>query len=96
MEEKVLEVINELRPFLMNDGGNIEFVKIEGNILYITLQGACRNCPMQEITLKDGSKMMLSAYLTQYDVVDHLTNKKIEIGKSYKRHMACWQRVKIS
>lgn len=50
----------------------------------------------QEITLKDGSKMMLSAYLTQYDVVDHLTNKKIEIGKSYKRHMACWQRVKIS
>ena len=50
----------------------------------------------QEITLKDGSKMMLSAYLTQYDVVDHLTNKKIEIGKSYKRHMACWQRVKAS
>ena len=33
MEEKVLEVINELRPFLMNDGGNIEFVKIDGNIL---------------------------------------------------------------
>ena len=50
----------------------------------------------QEITLKDDSKMMLSAYLTQYDVVDHLTNKKIEIGKSYKRHMACWQRVKTS
>lgn len=50
----------------------------------------------QEINLKDGSKMMLSAYLTQYDVVDHLTNKKIEIGKSYKRHMACWQRVKTS
>lgn len=50
----------------------------------------------QEITLKDGSKMMLSAYLTQYDVVDHLTNKKIEIDKSYKRHMACWQRVKTS
>ena len=54
MEEKVLEVINELRPFLMNDGGNIEFVKIDGNILYITLQGACKHCPMQEITLKDG------------------------------------------
>ena len=59
MEEKVLEVINELRPFLMNDGGNIEFVKIEGNILYITLQGACRNCPMQEITLKDGIEQMI-------------------------------------
>lgn len=54
MEEKVLEVINELRPFLMNDGGNIEFVKIDGNILYATLQVACKHCPMQEITLKDG------------------------------------------
>ena len=54
MEEQVLEIINELRPFLMNDGGNIEFVKIEDNIVYITLQGACANCPMQSLTLKDG------------------------------------------
>lgn len=54
MEEKILEVINELRPFLMNDGGNIEFVKLEDNIVYVKLQGACAGCPMQEITLKDG------------------------------------------
>lgn len=50
----------------------------------------------QEITLRDGSKKMLSAYLTDYDVIDHLTNKAIKIGKSYKRHMACWQRTKSS
>lgn len=54
MKEKVLEVINDLRPFLMNDGGNIEFVKIEDNILYVRLQGACMGCPMKEFTLKDG------------------------------------------
>ena len=54
MKEKVLEVINDLRPFLMNDGGNIEFVKIEDNILYVRLQGACIGCPMKEFTLKDG------------------------------------------
>lgn len=48
----------------------------------------------QEITLRDGSKKMLSAYLTDYDVIDHLTNKAIKIGKSYKRHMACWQRTR--
>ena len=35
MKEKVIEVINDLRPFLMNDGGNIEFVKIEDNIVYV-------------------------------------------------------------
>ena len=54
MKEKVLEVINDLRPVLMNDGGNIEFVKIEDNILYVRLQGACIGCPMKEFTLKDG------------------------------------------
>ena len=54
MKEKVIEVIDELRPFLMNDGGNIEFVKIEDNIVYVRLQGACMGCPMREVTLKDG------------------------------------------
>lgn len=54
MKEKVIEVIDDLRPFLMNDGGNIEFVKIEDNIVYVRLQGACMGCPMREVTLKDG------------------------------------------
>mgnify|MGYP004616384577 FL=1 len=54
MKEKVLEVINYLRTFLMYDGGNIVFVKIEDNILYVRLQGACIGCPMKEFTLKDG------------------------------------------
>ena len=35
MKEKVIEAINDLRPFLMNDGGNIELVKIENNIVYV-------------------------------------------------------------
>ncbi len=54
MNDKVIEVIDDLRPFLMNDGGNIEFVKIEDNIVYVRLQGACMGCPMREVTLKDG------------------------------------------
>ena len=54
MKEKVLEVINDLRPFLMNDGGNIELVKIEDNIVYVVFEGACKGCPMREITLKEG------------------------------------------
>lgn len=54
MKEKVIEAINDLRPFLMNDGGNIELVKIEDNIVYVKLQGACMGCPMREVTLKEG------------------------------------------
>ena len=57
MEEqisKIKEVIDKLRPFLINDGGNIEFVKYEDNIVYIRLLGACANCQMIDLTLKDG------------------------------------------
>lgn len=54
MKEKIEEVINELRPFLMNDGGNIELVKIENDIVYVSFQGACAGCPMRQITLKEG------------------------------------------
>ncbi len=52
--EKINEIINRLRPFLINDGGNIEFVKYENNIVYIRLMGACANCQLIDITLKDG------------------------------------------
>lgn len=52
-KNKVIEVIDELRPFLMNDGGNIEFIKLENNIVYVKLAGACLNCSMIDITLKD-------------------------------------------
>ena len=53
-EAKIIEIINRLRPFLVNDGGNIEFVKYENNIVYIKMMGACSNCQMLDLTLKDG------------------------------------------
>ena len=59
MEEEVKNIINELRPFLMNDGGNINFVKIEGKIVYISLKGACLYCSMQDITIKDGIERII-------------------------------------
>ena len=52
--EKIIEVIDQLRPFLINDGGNIEFVKYENGIVYIKMIGACANCSMIDLTLKDG------------------------------------------
>ncbi len=59
MEEDVKNIINELRPFLMNDGGNINFVKLEDNIVYISLQGTCLYCSMQDITIKDGIERII-------------------------------------
>lgn len=59
IENKIKEVIDYLRPFIMNDGGNIEFVKYENNIVYVKMQGACADCNMQDLTLKDGLFMAI-------------------------------------
>ena len=53
-QEKIIEIIDKLKPFLINDGGNIEFVKYEDNIVYIKMMGACANCQMLDVTLKEG------------------------------------------
>ncbi len=53
-EQKIIEIIDKLRPFLISDGGNIEFVKYENGIVYIKMTGACANCQMLDFTLKEG------------------------------------------
>lgn len=58
-ENKIKEIIDKLRPFLINDGGNIEFVKYEDKIVYIKMVGACANCEMMNFTLKDGIEMAI-------------------------------------
>ena len=52
--ENVEKVLDELRPFLMADGGNVEVVEIDGPILKVRLQGACGSCPSSTMTLKMG------------------------------------------
>lgn len=59
IEKKILQIIDNLRPYLISDGGNIEFVKYEDNIVYIKMQGACANCQMLDITLKDGIESVI-------------------------------------
>ena len=48
---KIKDTIEKLQPFVINDGGLIEYVKYEDNILYIKLSGACQGCPFVDMTL---------------------------------------------
>ena len=52
--ENVETVLDELRPFLMADGGNVEVVELDGPIVKVRLQGACGSCPSSTMTLKMG------------------------------------------
>ena len=55
----IKEIIEKIRPFLISDGGNIEFIKYEDNIVYVSLLGACAGCAMIDITLKDGIEELI-------------------------------------
>lgn len=54
IEEKIKEMIEQIRPYLNMDGGDIEYIKYEDNIVYIKLYGACTNCLLQDNTINDG------------------------------------------
>lgn len=59
IEERIKILIEKIRPFLMSDGGDIKYVKYENNILYISLIGACKDCSLIDVTLKDGIEEMI-------------------------------------
>ena len=59
IELQIIALIDKIRPFLISDGGNLEFVKYEDGIVYVRLSGACKECSMIDITLKDGIEEMI-------------------------------------
>ena len=52
--ELIKKVIEEIKPYLNNDGGDIEFIKYEDNYVYVKLFGACSHCGYQDYTLNNG------------------------------------------
>lgn len=56
---KVKAIIEELKPFLISDGGSLEFINYKDGIVYVKLGGACEGCVFLDITLKDGIEQMI-------------------------------------
>ncbi len=63
LETKVINVLNQIRPYLQQDGGDLAFVELtDDNVVKVQLQGACGSCPYSRMTLKDGvEKAMIKA-----------------------------------
>ncbi len=59
IEKKIITVLDKIRPYLQNDGGNVEFVKYENGVAYVKLIGACSNCPLADHTLESGIETAL-------------------------------------
>lgn len=50
---KIQNVINRIRPYLQNDGGDAEFVKFENGVVYVRMLGACIGCGSVDVTIKE-------------------------------------------
>ena len=59
VENRIIAVIDKIRPFLISDGGNIEFVKFEDGIVYVKMMGHCSECQLIDVTLSEGIEMAL-------------------------------------
>ncbi len=69
MEEKIKIIIEELKPFLNMDGGDIEFVKYEDHYVYVKLKGHCVDCLGQDFTLKNYILNMLQSEVEEIEGV---------------------------
>ncbi len=59
IEKRINSVIDDLRPYLLSDGGDIEFIKYEDGIVYVSMKGVCAECGMLDITLYEGIENVL-------------------------------------
>ena len=70
--ENVETVLDDLRPYLMADGGNVELVELDGPIVRLRLQGACGSCPSSTMTLRMGIERRLREFIPEIAEVEHV------------------------
>ena len=69
LKENVEKALEEIRPFLMSDGGNISLVSIDNNIVKVQLEGACISCSVNQMTLTNGVEATIKRYAPQIEKV---------------------------
>ncbi len=70
--ENVETVLDELRPYLIADGGNVELVEIDGPTVKLRLQGACGSCPSSTMTLRMGIERRLREFIPEIAEVEQV------------------------
>ena len=73
LRENVEKALNEIRPFLQNDGGDINLISIENDeVVKVQLIGACSSCSVNQMTLKSGVEMTIKKYLPHIESVESI------------------------
>ncbi|MDG1327875.1 MAG: NifU family protein [Flavobacteriaceae bacterium] len=70
LKSNIEKALDEIRPFLQNDGGDISLISIEDEkIVKVQLEGACVGCSVNQMTLKSGVEMTIKKYAPQIEKV---------------------------
>lgn len=65
-KERVQEVLDQIRPALQADGGDVELVEVtDDGVVRVSLVGACRGCPMSQLTLSNGVERVLKEQIPE-------------------------------
>ena len=67
--EKIKDLLERMRPFLIDDGGDLEFIDYKDNKVYVRLTGACKDCTMIDYTLKEGIEEMIKTEIPEVEEV---------------------------
>lgn len=72
--EHIKFIIEKVRPFLINDGGDVEFVDYKDGIVYVKLIGACANCEIADNEIKDIIETILTSEIPEVIEVKQINN----------------------
>lgn len=75
LKTKVEDALEEIRPYLQADKGDIELVGIEGNKVTVRLLGACTGCTVNQMTLKSGVEMTIKKHAPEIQEVINIQNE---------------------
>ncbi|KAI4367085.1 hypothetical protein MLD38_022863 [Melastoma candidum] len=74
--ENVEKVLDEIRPYLIADGGNVALHEIDGNVVKLKLQGACGSCPSSVVTMKMGIERRLMEKMPEVVAVEAIPDEE--------------------
>ncbi len=91
LSEKIEQALDNIRPYLEADGGNVKVLKLEDDTLYLELLGNCGSCPMSTMTLKAGVEESIVRAVPQIKKVEAVNithpddpNAKLPFGNTVR------------
>jgi len=70
MRDRIEQVLDQIRPHLQADGGDVELVDVSDGVVTVRLTGACSGCPMSQMTLKNGVERIIKENVPEIKSVE--------------------------